>query len=208
MRFSMIRRERGVDDPDHPPARHFSAAVPSDGGEPDGLPRPRPRIDGVARPPRLSRGLDRRAPLGRVRDHQLARDLHRDRRRAHQIHPLRHRRHLIALPQPADGGRPHRPARPSHARPGHVRRRAGAPRFRRADARHRPDDPARPDGRGDRRDPAPLPRRDRHRERPTGTPSSMRGCTCRPTPSPIRRWRWSAPSRRRAAGSPANTISA
>src|SRR6202040_3107862 len=78
MRVSMIRRERGIDDPDHPPARHFSAAVSSDGGEPDCLPRPRSRIDGLARSPRLSRGVDRRAPFGRVRDHQLARDLYRD----------------------------------------------------------------------------------------------------------------------------------
>src|SRR5271168_755970 len=164
MQFSIIRGERGLDEPDYPPARHFSAAVPPDGREPDGLPRPRPRIDGVARPARASRGLDRRAPFGRVRDHQLARNLHRDRRRAHQIHLLRHRRHLIALPQPADGGRPHRAARPPYARPGHVRRRAGAPCFRRTDARDRPNDSARPDGRGDRRDPAPLPRRDRHRK--------------------------------------------
>jgi len=30
-------------------------------------------------------------------------------------------------------------------------------------------------------------------ERPTGTRSSTRGCICRPTPSPIPKWRWSAP---------------
>src|SRR5690242_14321561 len=80
MPVSMIRRERGPDDPDYPPPRDFSAAVPPDGREPDGVPRPRPRIDGLARPPRLSRGLDRRAPFRRVRDHQLARDFYRDRR--------------------------------------------------------------------------------------------------------------------------------
>src|SRR5260370_654075 len=117
MRVSMIRGERGVDEPDYPPARHFSAAVSPDGRKPDGLPRPRPRIDGVARPPWVSRGVDRRAPFCRVRDHQLARDLHRDRCRAHQIHPLRHRRHLITLPQSADGGRPYRAARPPYPRP-------------------------------------------------------------------------------------------
>src|SRR5215472_7225855 len=151
---SMIRREANLDDTNHAPSRDLSAAVPSDGGEPDGLPRPRSRIDGVARPPRLSRSLDRRASFGWVRDHRLARDLYRDRRRAHEIHPLRHRRHLAAVPQPADGGGPHCAARPPHARTRHVRRGAGASRLRRADAGDRPDDPARPHGRRDRRDPA------------------------------------------------------
>ena len=118
----------------------------------------------MARQARLSRGVDRRAPFGRLRDHLLARDLHRLCRRAHPAHPPRHRRHLAALPPPDDGRRPHRPARPHDARPGHVRRRAGALGLRRDHDGHRPDDPARPHGRVARRDPAAVPRRDRHRE--------------------------------------------
>ena len=73
---------------------------------------------------------------------------------------------------------------------------------------HRPDDPARPHGGRDRRDPAPLPRRDRHRKDRLVHAGQGAACTCRPTRSPIPRSRWSAPSRRRAGGSPANTISA
>src|SRR2546421_10869616 len=112
MRISMIRRERGIDDPDPPPARDFSAAVSSGGGEPDRLPRPRSRIDGVARPPRVSRGVDRRASFRRVRDHQLARDLHRDPRRAPPIHPPRPPPHPLALPHTPSGGRPPPPPPP------------------------------------------------------------------------------------------------
>src|SRR5437667_4236557 len=79
MRFSMIRRERGLfDDPDHPPPRDLSAAVPSDGGEPDGLPRQRSRTDGLSRPSRLSLGMDRRASFGRVRHHHVSSDIDRD----------------------------------------------------------------------------------------------------------------------------------
>ena len=39
-------------------------------------------------------------------------------------HPVRHRRDFVALPQPADDGEPHHPARPPHPRPRHVRRRS------------------------------------------------------------------------------------
>ena len=128
------------------------------------MPRARSRADGVARQARLSRGLDRRTPFGGVRDHQLAGDLHRLRRRAHPKHPLRHRRRFAALPPPDDGRRPHRPTRPHDPRPGHVRRGTRPLGVRRDHDGHRPADPARPHGPVDRRDPAPVQGRDRHRE--------------------------------------------
>src|SRR5260370_39533120 len=70
------RNQRGVDVTDQSPPRDLSAAVSSERGEPDPVPRARPRIDGVARPARLSPGLDRRAPLRGVREPQLARGPH------------------------------------------------------------------------------------------------------------------------------------
>ena len=71
-----------------------------------------------------------------------------------------------------------------------------------------PNDPARPHGRGARRDPAPVPRRGRHREdrlvhaeRRAPAPAALHA-------SRIPRSRSPAPSRRRAAGWPAGTTSA
>src|SRR5260370_7105380 len=98
MRVWMIRGERGVDEPDSPPARHFSAAVSPDGRKPGGLPRPRPRIDGVARPPWVSRGVDRRAPFFRVPHHQPPRDLPPHPPPTPQIPPLPHRPPPPTLP--------------------------------------------------------------------------------------------------------------
>src|SRR6516225_6198245 len=63
--------QRGLDVTDQSPPRDLSAAVPSERGKPDPVPRARPRADGVARQARLSRSLDRRAPFRRVRDHQF-----------------------------------------------------------------------------------------------------------------------------------------
>ena len=99
----------------------------------------------------------------------LARAVHRRGRRAHQAHPPRHRRGLAALPQPADGGGPHHPARPPDRGPGDVRRRTGPAGVGRDDAGHRSRDPARQDGPGARSSSCvssaarPSPRR------PTGT---------------------------------------
>ena len=117
---------------------------------------------------------------------------------------------VISLPyhNPLMVGEPHHPARPPHARPRHVRRRAGAAGVGRADAGHRSEHAARPHGRGARRHPALLPRRDRHREdRLVHLRQRARASACR-IRGRIPRSRWSARSRRPAAGSPANTTSA
>ena len=95
---------------------------------------------------------------------RLAGDLHRGGGGTHQAPALRHRRGVAAVPPPAQRGEPHHPARPHDARPDHVRRRPGPARVRRVDDGHRAGGHARPDGRGARRDPAPVPRRGGHGE--------------------------------------------
>ena len=86
--------------------------------------------------------------------------------------------------------------------------RAGAAGVGRDHDGDRPDDPARPHGRGDRRDPAPVQRRDRHREdrlvhdgRVPAAPAALYQAASGDGGGQRR-------SRRRAGGWPANTISA
>ena len=73
-------------------------------------------------------------------------------------------RHLAAVPQPAHGGRPRRPARPPGPGPRDVRLRAGPAAVRRDDARHPEHRAARSPHRGAGRRAAAPRRRGRHAE--------------------------------------------
>ena len=106
----------------------------------------------------------RRASFLGLGNHRLAGNVPGRRRRAHQAHHARHRRGLAAL-SPSLQRRPaHGAARPHDRRPRHLRLRPGRARLRRAHARHRSDDAARPPGRGDRHHPPAVQRRARHRQ--------------------------------------------
>ncbi len=89
---------------------------------------------------------------------------HRRGGRAHQAHQAGHRGELAPLPPPVHACRPHRAARPPDPRSHDVRLRSRPAHHRRRHAGHRPAAAATPHGAGLRRDHAPVPRRDRHRE--------------------------------------------
>ena len=106
----------------------------------------------------------RRASFLGLGNDRLAGDVSGRRRRAHQAHQARHRRGLAAL-SPSLQRRPaHGAARPHDRRPRHLRLRPGRARLRRAYARHRSDDAARPPGRGDRDHSPAVQGRARHRQ--------------------------------------------
>ena len=94
--------------------------------------------------------------------------------RAHQAHQARHRRDLAALPPPVQRRPAHGAARPHDRRPRDLRLGPGRAAVRRLHARHRPDDPARPPGRGDRRHPPPVRAASASPTRATGSPCTTR----------------------------------
>ena len=118
-----------------------------------------------ARQARLRRVLVRRAPFERLGDDRLARDVPRRGGRALEAHQARHRRRLAALSPPVQRRAAHGAARPHDRRAGDLRLRPRRAGVGRAHARHRPDDPARPPGRGDRHHPPPVQRRAGHRQK-------------------------------------------
>ena len=124
----------------------------------------------AARRARLRRVLVRRASLLGLGNHRLAGDVSGRRRRAHQAHQARHRRGLAALSPSLQRRAAHGAARPHDRRPRHLRLRPGRAGFRRAYARHRSDDAARPPGRGDRRSSAACSTASASPPRATGSP--------------------------------------
>ena len=125
---------------------------------------PRPQVRRAPGRAGLRRVLVRRASFVGLGDDRLARDVPGRRRRAHQAHQARHRRGLAALSPSLQRGPAHGAARPHDGRPRHLRLGPGRAAVRRPHARHRPDDPARPPGRRDRRHPPPVQGRARHQE--------------------------------------------
>ena len=133
--------------------RESAAAIP-----------PRPRFRRADRRAWFRRVLVRRAPFLGLGNDRLAGNVPGGRRRTHQAHQARHRRGLAALSPSLQRRAAHGAARLHDRRPRHVRFRSGRAGLRRAHARHRSDDAARPPGRGDRDHPPPVQGRARHRQ--------------------------------------------
>ena len=153
-----------------PQVRSLPRPASSDRRASDAAIPPRPRLRRAARRTRLRRVLVRRASLVGLGNHRLAGDVSGRRRRAHQAHQARHRRGLAALSPSLQRRAAHGAARPHDRRPRHLRLRPGRACFRRAYARHRSDDAARPPGRGDRRSSAACSTASASPPRATGSP--------------------------------------
>ena len=190
--------------------RHLHGALPPGRREPHHRAPPRSRADRVARSARLRRGLDRRASFGGLRDHRVAGAVHRRGGGADAAHPARHGRVVVAVPSSVHARRPHGAARPPDVRPHDVRCGTGRAPVRRLHARHRPDAPARDDGRvaGDDPRAAHVRRADHARDRlvhatprtPAAPPRLARLARAR-SPTRMRRASGGTPPRERHGGS-------
>ncbi len=79
--------------------------------------------------------------------------------------------------------------------PGDARHGTGPAAVRRLHDGHRPAPPAGHDDRGGRGHRAAAARGGRQPRRPTGSPSTRRGCSCARSPATASRWRWRRPPR-------------